>query len=368
MVPVLWALRSAGHDVRVAAPPFFASTVLQAGLPVVACSSQVTEESSLRPTAMEKTPVSPSNGADVLGIHRRFTRIAHAMGDDVEELTRWWAPDVVISDSMDVAGRRVASAHGLPHVEHRWGLAIPDEPRRLSAEDVFGEESREWPGMGEKPSALVLDPCPPTLQRPDARPEFPVRYVPFNGPALLSRRPAASAPGRPRVVITLGTIVSADPDAGALLRSAVDAAERLGAEVVVASDRRTVPEDLTRRVPVARWLPIGLVAGECDLVIHHGGSGTMMSALACGRPQVLSPAFLDQCDNAERIEAVGAGRVVERSYATCAGFEQAMREVLTDPAFRLSAESLQAEIFQAPPPVVAAQAIAEIARNVHVSP
>ncbi len=43
MVPLAWALRAAGHEVRVASQPFFADTITQAGLTAVPAGRQTTD-------------------------------------------------------------------------------------------------------------------------------------------------------------------------------------------------------------------------------------------------------------------------------------------------------------------------------------
>jgi predicted glycosyltransferase len=49
---------------------------------------------------------------------------------------------------------------------------------------------------------------------------------------------------------------------------------------------------------------------KAKLVVCHGGSGTVLGALAAGIPLVIMPLFADQATNAERLASVGAARVV----------------------------------------------------------
>ncbi|MEU5671188.1 nucleotide disphospho-sugar-binding domain-containing protein, partial [Micromonospora sp. NPDC047753] len=44
-----------------------------------------------------------------------------------------------------------------------------------------------------------------------------------------------------------------------------------------------------------------------DVVVHHGGSGTTLGALAAGVPQLLLPQGADQFANAEALTAAGVG-------------------------------------------------------------
>ena len=44
-----------------------------------------------------------------------------------------------------------------------------------------------------------------------------------------------------------------------------------------------------------------------DIIIHHGGIGTIAQALAAGVPQLLMPMAYDQPDNAIRLRCLGVG-------------------------------------------------------------
>ena len=51
--------------------------------------------------------------------------------------------------------------------------------------------------------------------------------------------------------------------------------------------------------------------GEAQLVVCHGGSGTVFGALAAGVPMVVVPVFADQFENGRRVSERGAGLSVE---------------------------------------------------------
>jgi len=52
--------------------------------------------------------------------------------------------------------------------------------------------------------------------------------------------------------------------------------------------------------------------------VHHGGIGTCAQGLRAGIPQLITPVFFDQPDNAARLEALGVGRRIERFEAEAA--------------------------------------------------
>ena len=49
------------------------------------------------------------------------------------------------------------------------------------------------------------------------------------------------------------------------------------------------------------------VLPEADVVVCHGGSGSVVGALACGVPLLVLPMGADQMDNAARVAALGVG-------------------------------------------------------------
>ncbi len=52
---------------------------------------------------------------------------------------------------------------------------------------------------------------------------------------------------------------------------------------------------------MASFVPQGALLARCRLVITHGGSGTMLGALASGVPLLMTPRGADQYDNAAAV-------------------------------------------------------------------
>lgn len=111
-------------------------------------------------------------------------------------------------------------------------------------------------------------------------------------------------PPRPLIYLTLGTAFGT----AEVLTTAIRGLARLDAHVVVAAGR-VRPEDLGELpadVTVRAWVPQADVVAHADLVVHHGGSGTTLGALAEGVPQLVLPQGADQFANAEALVTVGA--------------------------------------------------------------
>ena len=55
------------------------------------------------------------------------------------------------------------------------------------------------------------------------------------------------------------------------------------------------------------WLSYANTMPGCDLVVTHGGHGTLVRALSCGCPVVVCPAGGDMAENAARADWAGVG-------------------------------------------------------------
>jgi UDP:flavonoid glycosyltransferase YjiC (YdhE family) len=69
-----------------------------------------------------------------------------------------------------------------------------------------------------------------------------------------------------------------------------------------------------------------------DLVVSHGGSGSLMAALAHGLPSVLLPLGADQPHNARRAEELGLARTLDAATATPEQVHAAVGTALADGA------------------------------------
>ena len=101
-------------------------------------------------------------------------------------------------------------------------------------------------------------------------------------------------------------------------------------------------------VHLERYIPQSLLYPHCAAVVAHGGSGTLLGALEQGLPLVLLPLGADQPANAEAAEAAGVARVLDPGRMTPEDVRDAVRMVLTQPAYRNHARRLQAEIAALP--------------------
>ena len=74
--------------------------------------------------------------------------------------------------------------------------------------------------------------------------------------------------------------------------------------------------------------------GHCDLVVCHGGHGTLARALASGCRVVICPAGGDMAENAARVDWAGVGVGLPLRFCTPWGVRLAVRRALTLPRER----------------------------------
>jgi UDP:flavonoid glycosyltransferase YjiC (YdhE family) len=100
-----------------------------------------------------------------------------------------------------------------------------------------------------------------------------------------------------------------------------------------------VPDHVTLRA----WVPQAAVVPHADLVVHHGGSGTTLGALAAGVPQLVLPQGADQFANAEALVAAGAARrLLPGELSADAVTEQARKASFCREAARAFADEIAA--------------------------
>ena len=91
-----------------------------------------------------------------------------------------------------------------------------------------------------------------------------------------------------------------------LLRSAALELAGSGHEVLVATGPDIDPGalgDVPALVHVEQEVPQARLLPYVDLVVHHGGTGTVIGSLASGLPQIITPQGADQFWNADHLAA-----------------------------------------------------------------
>ena len=114
-------------------------------------------------------------------------------------------------------------------------------------------------------------------------------------------------------------------------------------------------------VRVERYIPQQLLLPACDLVVAHGGFGTVVGALSHGLPFVLVPMGADQFYNAECCVRLGVGQVVPLGEQTSDTIRIAVRAALENDEFRVRAQCVRDEMAVMPGPERAVELLEQLA-------
>jgi UDP:flavonoid glycosyltransferase YjiC (YdhE family) len=116
--------------------------------------------------------------------------------------------------------------------------------------------------------------------------------------------------------------------------------------VLVRPDASVTRRPLPPGVLTTEWVAFPAVLPAAAGLVHHGGAGTLMTALSCGVPQLVFPGAGDRRVNAGLLTARGAGLSVELPDLDRATLERLAR----DGSLREAAAEVAAEMAAMPHP------------------
>jgi hypothetical protein len=287
------------------------------------------------------------------------------MVDDLLALAKAFAPDVIVHDGFTFAAPLVAALLGVRSVHHTIGSPV-DATTLESCADVL---SPLWRSMGRDVppfagiySGVTLDIFPPSLGfafpaiATDVRPMRPTALPNHVGDTKLPPM-LADLPERPTIYGTLGTMSNSDTS---IFRAILDGLADEPLNVVLTIGSSNDPDTL-EPVPinarVERFVPQATLLPHCAAVIHHGGSGTMLGALAHGLPQLAIPQGADNFVNAGLLESAGAARSITPGDVDAGRIRAEVRAILDDARYRAAAERVATEIARMPAPRQVAAAL-----------
>jgi MGT family glycosyltransferase len=142
----------------------------------------------------------------------------------------------------------------------------------------------------------------------------------------------------PLVLVSLSTSEQGQAD---LLQRCVDAVAQLPVRAIVTTGPAIDPASVTAgsNTTVVGCAHHTDILPSASLVITHAGAGTTMFALSRGVPLLCTPMGRDQFFNAERVQAVGAGRMLMPDSSSDA-IAQAAMEILADERFEAAAKQM----------------------------
>ncbi len=177
--------------------------------------------------------------------------------------------------------------------------------------------------------------------------EYPRDWAPWlriTGP-LLWEPPegerVAPPPGDGPVVLVAPS--TAQDPGHTLLRAALAGLADAPVRVIATFNGRDPGQvDVPANAVLVPWLSYAKTMPGCDLVVTHGGHGTLVRALSCGCPAVVCPAGGDMGENAARADWAGVGVRLPRRLLGPATVRLAVERALRDRAMRERARAMAA--------------------------
>lgn len=343
LAPIARAAVAAGHTVAVTCESTMVPVIEAAGFTAFVSGPDLggSARHPLLELDMEREERAITDGFAGRHAKQRATDVLALCGD--------WKPDLLVCDEVDFGAVVAAERFGIPHATVLVIAAGVLTRRELVAEPLAALRAEH--GLPPDPSLrmlsrhLVLSPFPASFRDP-AYP-LPETAVSLRDLGLTSA--SGTAPDWLRagstVYFTLGTIFNME--SGDLFNRVLDGLRDLPVNLIVTTGRHIDPAEFgpqPSNVHIERFIPQADVLPHCDAVVSHGGSGSVMGALAHGLPMVLLPMGADQPHNADRCVALGAGRVLDPITATPDDVSEAVATLLADESYRHAAKRVRTEI------------------------
>ena len=352
MIALGRALRAGGHDVTLQTARQWAHVVRGEGLTFAPAPEY---------------PVFPTREAPL----KPYQAVLRAT-EETQPLVDECDPEIVVHDILTLAPALAAERAGVkvatlvPHVDPRtapgappysvgalpprtalgrklWGALRPATNRGRESGRAELNETRRRLGLPALEHLhtglsrqLTMVASFPALEYP--RPAEPATEI--IGPLIWEPPTEAVAlpPGDgPLVLVAPST--AQDPQ-HKLLRASIRGLGQLdGVRVLATWNRRPLAEpiELPPNVPLVEWISYEQTMRYCDVVINHGGHGTLARVLASGAVSVVVPAGGDQAENAARVAWAGAGVRVAPRLASPRAIRAATERALFEPSLRTAA-------------------------------
>lgn len=368
LFPLAIALRDRGHDVTFATAPSFVRRAENAGFAAVPVGD---EFDAWFGELARRSQGSPGEGVPPEEVEAWFTpRLFAQIGtertlDDLLAAIGRCGADLVVHDAYQFAAPLAAALAGIPNVAHGLGPLPYLDIFSLAGDAVaplWAARGLAAPELAGVFTHACLTVSPPSLDiaipRDLAARVHALQPVGYDA-ASSAARPhwLDRLPDRPVVYATLGTMFNTNR---AVFRAILDGLADEDVTVVMTVGEQSDPhwlDPVPANAHVERYLPQSLLLDRCTTVVSHGGSGTILPALARGIPQVLLPQGADNFTNAARCERAGAGIAVPPGAVSADSVHAALHRALDDASVAAAARRIADEIAAMPTPSDAAEGL-----------
>jgi len=370
LVPLARALKQAGHEVAFAVGASLRPMAEAAGFRVFQVGGNFKGDAEYEQFKVEQATMPLALESELTIYTRLWCGITPRLRTpQLVDIAHRWHPDMFIRESAEYGAAIAAERLGLPH-------AAVSVMASLKAQMIFEREAAEQLDPIRKSWGLEPDPTLTSLYRYlylcYSPPSFSVQdiggweapglmppIIHHIRPQLFDNTGDESLPGwmeqlpqQPTVYVTLGTEVNKEPGVYPdVLQTIVEGLRDLPLNLIVTVGRDNDPSDLgpqPANVHIERYIPQSLLLRECDLMVMHAGSNSLLAALDARLPMVLIPLIADQFFNSEVAERLGLAQTVQLGQLTPSTIRAAAEEVLGNPIYRQNVARLQAEMHALP--------------------
>ena len=371
-------LKRRGHRATVLTNPIFRALIERHGLGYLPVGSEAAARAAI-------------GNPDVWHLRKGFAILAEVVGPAIEQIYRLIEQHadrdtVLVFSTLAFGGRLAQEKLGLPgasvHLQPSVIRTLGDQGMignvRLSAAhprwfkrglfrliDFLVIDRRLERPLNELRARLSLPPVARLMHRwmhspelvlamfPDwfapAQPDWPANThtvgFPFWDQEQAPERTRALeflAAGAPPVVVTPG---SAGSTMRRFFEESVAAIGQLGLRgMLITNYPEQIPEALPRDIAAFGYLPFSEVLPHSELLIHHGGVGTLAQAMRAGVKQLVVPHGYDQFDSGWRVEQLGLGASIAEHRFRRQRVARTLQELLSRSSVNASCREIAARI------------------------
>jgi UDP:flavonoid glycosyltransferase YjiC (YdhE family) len=273
--------------------------------------------------------------------------------EDMTAVIEEAGPDLVVYEATDVGAGVAAAAAGVPAACHSLSVWVTDFM------DAIGSRLKSfWAEVGAEPSVditvgdVFLDIWPPSMQSDEVTEATDERWLlrPLTWGDESADVPAwIEAVDGPLVFVSLGTIFWGKE----LLTKVVEGLADVDCDALVLAGVDATPDDFdvkSDRLRVTGFVNQKEILRHADVVVHHGGAGTMLGSLAQGLPALVLGQGADRPHTAASLEASGAGIRLEPDEATPQDIAGAVTQLINEDRYRVRAGAIKSEMEAMPLP------------------
>ena len=352
LVPLAQALRNQGHQLAFATPARFGPVVEATGFAAIPAGLNMT----FREYREQLGPL-PPGANEVAEVF--VNGLAGPMLADLLRIIPEWRPDLLVHDGVEFAAPAAGEMLNIPHVAHNlilvgyspelWDILVRHEYaafRRAHGlpPDLQYREYFRYMYLQHVPERITPLPASIADRSHLIRPEFPAEAS--SGLPVWSSQLADV----PTVYVTLGTVFN---QTKGLIETILAALGQGEYNLVVTVGTERDPHEFGSQpstVHIERYVPQAAILPRCDVVVCHGGSGTLLGALACGKPMLIIPLSGDHFPSAERLLALEVAEVLQAPEANVQSIHTSVQRVLSTARYQEQASVIKEDIAMMPSP------------------